>query len=80
MAKLTDNSLMPFGKFKGQAMVNVPAWNLIWLHEGNAFNDDDLRRFYPEVFEYIADNVDAIYKEKKKEDEIKKYNNRYNSM
>lgn len=32
-ALLTDNSPMPFGKYKDKAMVNVPAVYLIWLYE-----------------------------------------------
>lgn len=31
MSALTDDSLMPFGKFKGAAMIAVPASYLHWL-------------------------------------------------
>lgn len=30
---LTDESLMPFGKFKGKKMANLPAWYLLFLLE-----------------------------------------------
>lgn len=32
---MKDDSLMPFGKYKGDQMVNVPADYLIWLFENN---------------------------------------------
>ena len=38
MTKLTDNDLMPFGKFKGQAMCNVPSWYLLWLNKQGTKN------------------------------------------
>lgn len=31
--KLTDESLMPFGKHKGEKMANVPASYLLWLYD-----------------------------------------------
>ncbi len=37
---MTDNSLMPFGKYKGEKMANVPASYLLWLYEnGNTFGE-----------------------------------------
>lgn len=40
MANLTDSDLMPQGKFKGQAMENVPYWHLLWLAD---------QPYYPEI-------------------------------
>ena len=52
MEKLKDNSLMPYGKHKGQKMANVPPDYLIWLFENN--------KCTPEVAKYIAENLDVL--------------------
>jgi uncharacterized protein (DUF3820 family) len=52
---LEDNSPMPFGKYKGIQMVDVPASYLIWLYENDKCND--------EVRLYIEDCKDALYEE-----------------
>ncbi|RUP39785.1 MAG: hypothetical protein EKK63_09105 [Acinetobacter sp.] len=31
-APFTDNTPMPFGRYRGKAMVNVPAQYLLWLY------------------------------------------------
>lgn len=49
---LTDDSPMPFGKFKGKRMEEVPAAYLIWLHENNKCSGN--------VKAYIEDNLDAL--------------------
>lgn len=49
---MTDNSKMPFGKYKGEKMANVPASYLIWIFENN--------KCTPEVAKYIADNQDVL--------------------
>jgi uncharacterized protein (DUF3820 family) len=56
MAKLDDESPMPWGKFKGEKMVNVPASYLLWLYDNN--------RGSAEVKEYIEDNMQALLIEK----------------
>lgn len=54
---MTDKSLMPFGKYKGEPMINVPPDYLIWLYdEGKCFG---------ELKEYIKDNMDVLKKELK---------------
>jgi uncharacterized protein (DUF3820 family) len=57
MQKLTDESLMPFGKYKGTRMIDVPYFHLLWL-----FDNDKCDK---EVKEYIEDNLDALHAEKK---------------
>lgn len=32
---MNDNSLMRFGKYKGEKLANVPAEYLMWLYNGN---------------------------------------------
>lgn len=49
---LTDNSPMPFGKYKNQKMANVPASYFLWLY------DNDKCSSY--VKEYIEDNLDVL--------------------
>lgn len=51
---LTDNSPMPFGKHKGQALANVPASHLLWLYTQREFSHAALK-------EYIADNLDVLH-------------------
>lgn len=46
---ITDKSPMPFGKYKGTAMANVPASYLLWL-----------RNCDPAVLEYITKNHDIL--------------------
>lgn len=53
--KLTDDSPMPYGRYEGDAMIDVPASYLIWLYENNKCN--------VEVNEYIEDCIDALRKE-----------------
>ena len=52
---MTDESLMPFGKYKGEKMANVPADYLLWLYQNsNVFGD---------LKAYIKDNLDVIKSE-----------------
>lgn len=53
--ELTDNSLMPCGKFKNHRMEDVPASYLLWIYDNNKCSVD--------VREYIEDNIDVLYKE-----------------
>lgn len=55
MPKLTDESLMPFGKHKGVAMANVPAQYLLLLDREGCDN--------PEVAEYIYENMEILLEE-----------------
>ena len=57
--KLTDTSLFPFGKYKGQPMQDVPASYLDWLM-GQDWIDKWL-----DVVKYINDNRAVIDKELK---------------
>ena len=51
----TDNDIMPFGKYKGRKMANVPAKYLIYIYDENKCNN--------KVREYIEDNLDALKSE-----------------
>lgn len=49
---LTDESLMPWGKYKGNKMINVPASYLLWLYENNKCSGS--------VKDYIIENLDFM--------------------
>jgi len=46
---------MPFGKYRGEKMANVPADYLIWIFENN--------KCTPDVAKYIAENLSVIKSE-----------------
>jgi hypothetical protein len=54
---MTDESSMPFGKFKGKKMANVPAGYLLWLHENIELRDP--------LKTYVKENLDVIKAEVK---------------
>ena len=49
---ITDNSSMPFGKYQGQKMANVPPEYLLWIFENN--------KCTPTVAKYIAENMNVL--------------------
>lgn len=58
MNSLTDNSLMPIGKFKGTKIANVPANHLLWFES-----------FIKPLIDYIEENRDVLEMQAKKEKE-----------
>ncbi len=52
---ITDNTPMPFGKFMGKPMIEVPAKYLLWLYNEGC-NHDGVRQ-------YLINNLDALRKE-----------------
>jgi uncharacterized protein (DUF3820 family) len=52
---MDDNSLMPWGKYKGTSLVNVPASYLVWIYKNDKCSG--------EVKEYIKENWDVLIKE-----------------
>lgn len=61
---MQDEDLMPYGKFRGIKMANVPASYLLWL-------GDEIKKTAPNkrtlqnksLLEYIEDNMDVLKKE-----------------
>ena len=49
---MNDESLMPFGKHKGEKMADVPANYLLWIYENNKCSGA--------VKSYIEENLDVI--------------------
>lgn len=58
MDPLTDDSPMPWGKYQGTKLVNVPGHYLLWIYH-------NMRRSLSTgpVFDYIEDNLTIIQKE-----------------
>ena len=52
---MEDTDLMPFGRFRGREMQDVPASYLLWLSTNNSVP--------PQVKKYIQDNLDVLEKE-----------------
>ena len=61
-----DSTVMPFGKFKGRAMREVPAEYLDWLRDGDWNTSGD----FPEVAEYLEKMAKYI------DDELRSNKNR----
>ena len=53
-----DDTLMPFGRYQGKPLIDVPARYLLWLYEKglNQKTQQDLKL-------YIEDNLDVLRKE-----------------
>lgn len=58
MPEYTDNSPMPFGKYKGDNLGNVPASYLLYLYS-QGINEI----LYPELKKYIEENMQALKQE-----------------
>ncbi len=49
---MNDESAMPFGKYKGEKLVNVPAEYLLYIYENY--------QLFSDLRQYITDNLDVI--------------------
>ncbi len=52
---MTDQDLMPFGKYKGEKMEKVPASYLLWLRDQGCS--------HPDVRDYIEENLTVLCSE-----------------
>ena len=62
---MTDDSIMPFGKHKGEKLANVPAEYLLFLRE----EWEDRKPVLPaqiELKKYIDDNLEVLRMERKR--------------
>ena len=50
---MTDSTPMPFGKYRGVLMANVPSDYLIWIYE-------NMEGLFPDLRSYIENNMDAL--------------------
>ena len=64
---MNDSDLMPFGKYKGEAMANVPASYLVWFWDTNSKNSSEkVGENGKKVLEYIRDyGIEHLRKEAK---------------
>ncbi len=62
MSKLTDNSRMPWGRYKGMKMANVPAEYLFWCYNNNKCS--------VEVSKYISENHEVLKTEIEKKQQF----------
>lgn len=53
--EIIDNTPMPFGRYQGKAMVNIPAVYLLWLYNKGCTHVG--------VRKYIINNLDELNKE-----------------
>jgi len=62
---LNDDSPMPFGKYKGVTMANVPAEYLLWYDstELSALAGDRMKEYDRGVRAYIEDNREILLDE-----------------
>jgi uncharacterized protein (DUF3820 family) len=60
---MDDSSKMPWGKYEGESMANVPSDYLIWLWDNG--------RCSGEVKQYIKDNLDVLQEEAKRHERSK---------
>lgn len=64
MEALTDKSRMPWGKWKGTQMANVPADYLLWLYREWTGEQKNIS-VDEQVKAYIEDNMDVLKEEVK---------------
>jgi len=57
MEQVTDNSKMPFGKYKGRRMIDVPDEYLLWLHEEL---EKKCSNYAQPIKNYLDENLEAI--------------------
>lgn len=57
--KMNDDSIMPFGKYKGRKMSHVPAEYLHWVWHNIKIGNDNMML----VRDYIYDNMNVLEEE-----------------
>ena len=67
MEALTDNSLMPFGQYKGKRMDEVPDGYLLYLWDQWKSKGKPKHLEGKLVYYYIVENLDAILENVKRE-------------
>lgn len=60
--RLTDTDPMPWGKYEGKPMQDVPASYMFWLWTEKGF-ENELRNHWNPVAQYIRDNLEAFKQE-----------------
>lgn len=52
---MDDSTVMPFGKYRGEKLANVPASYLLWLYDQNSTSIDGRK-----VCHYVRENLDVL--------------------
>jgi hypothetical protein len=60
---MTDSSIMPWGKHKGEKLANIPAAYLIWLYGSAGIASQPHNK---QLADYIKSNMDALKTEAKR--------------
>ncbi len=60
---MTDETPMPYGKYKGKQMADVPADYLLWLYENNKCTGG-IRAYIIENLEVIKNQINYANKKK----------------
>lgn len=62
MEDLKDDSLMPFGKYKGQKMIDVPASYLLWFYNEHIVGGSEINMTLTNKMlkRYIVDNLEVL--------------------
>ena len=61
--KWTDETVMPWGKYKGAKLKDIEASYWLWMMEQPWLKD------WPQLAAYLKENADALYQEKADEEE-----------
>ncbi len=54
------NLKMPFGKYKGQALVDLPEPYVVWFHN-NGFPDGELGRLLAQLYEIKVNGLEYLF-------------------
>ena len=64
MPTFDDKSPMPFGKYRGEKLANVPASYLLWLYgEVRPIAPNKMTLGQRDLVRYIEDNMEVLKKE-----------------
>lgn len=63
--KYTDETLMPFGKFKGKKLANVDADYLMWWYRENRHQGHPLQKYIEENLEVLKAQEKVIIQQRK---------------
>lgn len=70
--RLTDSSIMPYGKYQGRTMARIPADYLLWLHENGKCS--------PLVAAYIDEHIEPLKKQVAEAERMRENRQRMRTM
>lgn len=72
--KITDKTPMPWGKFKGTPIEDVPAEYLLWL-----FKQEWIKE-WPDVHDYLVENQHVLLQEEAEEQDSNRSSRGFDSL